>query len=113
MSLYPTLRNGNRGAVTPAQLSRIKMQKYSQEYSTAGTALGKYTFSKTAADYVADGTLYKITCTHPINDVHYTWSVIKADNSAGIVVEDYHQGAQTLTLWFNGDTLDLEITVIG
>lgn len=110
---YNTLRNGNRGAVTPAQLARLKMAKYDQSYSDAATGLSKYEFTITTSDYVADGSLFKLVLAHPINSLHYVWSVVKTDNSAGVIVENFAQRELELTLWFTDDTLALAITIIG
>ena len=110
---YPTLRNGNRGAVTPAQLSKLKMSQYSQEYSDAGTSLTKQVFTRVPADYTADGSLYYITMDHNLNSPFYTFSVVKLNNNTPPVIEDIHQGDNTLTLWFHSDTLTLAITIIG
>lgn len=111
MPSYPTLRNGNRGAVTPAQLARAKMRVYSQEYAEAG--LRKQVYTRVTADYVADGSLWKIEMTHNINSPHYTWSVVKTENSAGIIPEFIHQGDLVLTLWFLDNSKTLAITIIG
>ena len=111
MAVYPTMRQGVRGAVTPAQLSRNKPAPYGQEY--AGPSLQKYTFERETADYIADGSLYKIEMQHNIHTPFYVYSVVKTDNNAGVVVEFEHYGDDTLTLWFTDDSLSLAITIIG
>lgn len=110
---FPTLRNGHRGAVTRAQLSKATMAAYSESYSNAGTGLSKFTFLRGPSDFVADGGLFKLVLTHSVNSAYYTWTVVKIDNNAGVIVEYFNQGNTELTLWFTDDTLDLAITIIG
>ena len=105
-------RNGVSGAVTPAQLYRLGGAA-SQSWSTPGTNLNNKTYTRVTADYTADGSLFYVTCAHGLHSPHYTWSVVKTDNNAGVIVEYYHQGDDTLTLWFTDNSLALAITVIG
>jgi hypothetical protein len=108
---YPSGRNGVRGAVTPAQLARARMQAFNQAWT--GPALSKQIFLRAPADYTADAGLFYITMDHNIHSSYYTWTAVKTDNSAGVIVENFHQGDDTLTLWFTDDTLTLAITIIG
>ena len=109
---YNTLRNGNRGAVTPAQLSRSRRGAGGIN-STPSSNLRKYVFTRVTADYTADGALFYITMDHGIHSPHYLWGVIKTDNNADVIVEYFNQGDDILTLWFTDNSLSLAITIIG
>jgi len=111
MAVYPIMRQGVRGAVTPAQLSRSKAAPYGQAY--AGPSLQKRTYLREPADYTADGDLYYVTMDHNIHSPYYVFSVVKTDNNRDVIVESAHYGDDTLTLWFTSDTLTLAITIIG
>jgi hypothetical protein len=58
-------------------------------------------------------TAYRIDVDHNLFRTAYIWQCFKSDNNAAVIPFDWHQGEQTLKLWFHSDTLNITVNVAG
>jgi len=97
-------------------LQEIMFRNGGRSLSSGGGGLaGTMYFDFETADYIADTTVedanFRIDVTHLLGTNVYTWHIVKTDDSGGMLTVSWHQGNETLKLWFYSDTKSIRVII--
>lgn len=103
--------NARRGGRNPVTFQETWYRRGSSNYNASNTgSTNKLVETFDSGDYTGSGP-YTIEFDHNLGTDEYSFHVFKTDTNAPIIVEHSHQGEDTLTLEFTGNTLPIKVII--
>jgi hypothetical protein len=103
--------NQRRSGRVPLSFQEAWYKRGGSNYNSSNTgSTNKVVQTFDSGDYTGAGP-YTIEFDHNLGTEDYSFHVFKTDNNAPIIVEYFHQGEDTLTLEFTGNTLPIKVII--
>lgn len=109
MKRVPNRKEGYT-AVTAQELKRGRNKTVGASSNTNSTRLISTSF--TSVDYVADGSLYKLTWVHGIKTLIYFYQIFESSDGSEVILTKVHRGHEELTMWFRQNVKDITVLLV-
>ena len=109
MSQRTANRRTGRVAVTQQQLRRGTSGAGASAIPGDMRELQRFPF--TTADFVADGSLFTLTCTHGLAEQNYIYQIFEPDDGSELIPDKIWRGNNDFIIWFKSDSKNVTVNI--